>query len=123
MFNKRDKISIDSLFIWLSIYMITAIPAYLKLYETVFIGLIIILGLEEVVCYYLFQDEILDSFIDGVKKPGITLGLLAISMLIMIISLIWALFYKWEFVALLTVTEVSAYLIRTMIKTKSSRDS
>ena len=119
-----DKISADRLLIWLSIYMITALPAYLKLYETMPIGLIFILILEEVVCYYIFENELLETYMEQVEKPGLTIGLLAVSIGIMLITFIWALFYEWKFVALIGVAEIIAYLIRTLIKTyKSSRES
>lgn len=122
--DKADKISADRLLCWLSIYMITAIPAYLKLYETIPIGLIFILILEEVVCYHIFENELLEAYMDQVEKPGLTISLLTISIGIMLITLIWALFYEWKFVVLLGATEIIAYLIRTFIKTyKSSRES
>lgn len=124
MSSHKYKINPDRLFIWLSLYIITAIPAYLKIYQTVPIYLGIILILEEVVCYYLLEDEFLQYCLELVKSQVITLALLAISMLIMLITFIWLLFYEWKLFMILGVVEIIAYLIRNYIKTyKSSRKS
>lgn len=116
--NKADKISADRLLIWLSMYLITSIPAYLKLYETIPVGLIFVLTLEEIVCYYIFEEGFLELYIDQVKKPKFTLSLFAISVATAFITLIWALFYEWKFIVLLVGVEIIAYAIRTFIKTK-----
>ena len=55
--KEAKKISADRLLIWLSLYMITAIPAFLKLYQTIPIGLICILILEEIDSYHNFEDQ------------------------------------------------------------------
>ena len=112
--KEAKKISADRLLIWLSLYMITAIPAFLKLYQTIPIGLICILILEEIVCYHIFEDELLDAYMDQVEKPGFTIGLLATSIGVMLITLIWAFFYEWKFVVLLGIVEIIAYIVRTL---------
>ncbi|MDU6855954.1 MAG: hypothetical protein ACLSH8_16755 [Zhenhengia sp.] len=121
--KEAKKISADRLLIWLSLYMITAIPAFLKLYQTIPIGLICILILEEIVCYHIFEDELLEAYMDQVEKPGFTIGLLATSIGVMLITLIWSFFYEWKFVVLLGIVEIIAYIVRTFIKIKSSRDA
>lgn len=121
--KQTKKISADRLLIWLSLYMITAIPAFLKLYETIPIGLICVLILEEMVGYQLFKDELLEAYMDQVEKPGLTIGLLMISIGVMFTTLIWAFFYKWQFVVLLGCIEIFSYIVRTIIKQKSSRDA
>lgn len=124
MSNHEYKINPDGLFIWLSLYMITAIPAYLQIYQTVPIYLGIILILEEVVCYYLFEDETLECYLEQVKSLSMTLTVLAISLIIMLITLVWLLFYEWKLFVILAVVEIIAYLIRSGIKAyKSSRKS
>lgn len=124
MSNNEYKINPDGLFICLSLYIITAIPAYLQIYQTAAIYLGVILVLEEVVCYYLFEDECFHYCIEMVKSQVITLALLAISMLIMLITFIWLLFYEWKLFIILVVAEIIAYLIRSGIKKhKSSRKS
>lgn len=121
--KQTKKISADRLLIWLSLYMITAIPAFLKLYETIPIGLICVLILEEMVGYQLFKDELLEAYMDQVEKPGLTIGLLMISIGVMFTTLIWAFFYKWQFVVLLGCIEIFSYIVRMIIKQKSSRDA
>ena len=122
MIKHVKKISVDGLLIWLSLYMMTAIPAFLKLYETIPIGLMCILILEEIVEYQIFKDDLLELYMDNLEKPGMIIGLLIMSMVIMLMTLIWAFFYDWQFVILLGCVEISSYIIRNIIKQKSSRD-
>lgn len=123
MNKQKPVINPNYLFIWLSIYMVTAVPAYYIIYRTVPWGLVIVLLLEEITSYYLLDDQILEFYMEQAEEQSRITILLSVSVLIMFISLISLLFHEWRLCVILVAIEVLTYSIRKLIKNnKSSRN-
>ena len=124
MSKKQQLINPNHLFIWFSIYLITAVPAYYIIYRTVPWGLVVVIVLEEIASYYLLDDRILDFYMEQVNNQVKMLVLLSISVIIMLISLVWLLFNEWKLCVIIMIVEILTYSIRKLIeKNKSSRDT
>ena len=124
MSKKQQLINPDHLFIWFSIYLITAVPAYYMIYQTVPWGLVVVIVLEEIASYYLLDDKILDFYMERVNNQMKILVLLSISIIIMLINLVWLLFTEWKLCMIIMVIEILTYSVRKLIeKNKSSRDT
>lgn len=72
-----------------SIYFITVIPSYVWLYQTNKIGFWIILTLENIVTYYLFEKINLLELIEAEAAPKDFI-ILTVSMIIGVVGLGWA---------------------------------
>ena len=124
MSKKQQLINPGHLFIWFSIYLITAVPAYYIIYHSVPWGLVVVIVLEEVASYYLLDDKILDFYMEQVNNQMKMLVLLSISVIIMLINLVWLLFTEWKLCMIIMVVEILTYSVRKLIeKNKSSRDT
>lgn len=91
MFKEKYGINPKHLAIWSSIYLLTIIPAYQILFERVPYLFLVIVLIENMVCMYVFQDEVLEDLTEEIK--GKTLVFFAMSMmlaLILFLSLIFS---------------------------------
>ncbi|MEG1637090.1 MAG: hypothetical protein RR324_06205 [Cellulosilyticaceae bacterium] len=124
MSKKKYLINPDHLFIWFSIYLITAIPAYYRIYHTIPIGLIVVLILEEIASYYILDDKMLDMYMKRAKHQSTILVVLVISVLIAITGFIWLFLNEWKLGVIIVGADVLSQSIKRIIdKKKSSRDT
>lgn len=89
MIESLYGIKLSRLIVNISIYFITVIPSYIWLYQTNKIGFWIILTLENIVTYYLFEKINLLELIEKDAKPK-DFMILTMSMLIGLVALGWA---------------------------------
>ncbi|MDA3732798.1 hypothetical protein PBV87_15075 [Niameybacter massiliensis] len=120
MSRKNSLINPEHLFIWFSIYMITAIPAYYKIYQTIPIALVIILTLEEIASYYILDERLLDAYMDSAKHQSKLLMLLMVSVVVIITGYIWLLFNEWKLCALMLGADIICFGIKKLIDIKKS---
>ena len=120
MSRKNSLINPDHLFIWFSIYMITAIPAYYKIYHTIPIALVVILALEEIASYYILDEQLLDSYMESAKNESKLLLLLLVSVVITIIGYAWLLFNEWKLCVLMLGADIICFVIKKLLDIKKS---
>lgn len=118
MIEKIYGIRVSSFIINASIYFITIIPSYVLLYETNRIGFWLILLIENVVTYYLFNDiDLFESLQQEAKPKEVTV--LLISMLISLGMFVWIFIKHKKLFLIIIVVELIYLVITKLVKRKS----
>lgn len=115
MLEELYGIKLSRFIINVCIYFITSIPAYIVLFERNIIGFCIILLIENIITYYLFEDIDILALVEEELSPR-QLGVLLISILIAIGMFIWIWIKHTEVFWILVITEIIFKIITTKLK-------
>lgn len=104
MFKEKYGINPKYLVLWFSLYLMTIIPSYIILYKVVPLYWILIIIIENIMSYYLLEDEVVDLLVEEIS--GGMAALFISSLVIALITIGWLMFNDFKLFAILLVIEV-----------------
>ena len=109
MFKEKYGINPNHLALWSSIYLLTVIPAYEILFTRVPYMFFMVILVENIVSFYIFQDELMEDLLQSIKGKAITF--FTISLVVALLSFLSLLFYNLKLFIIICIIEVVGFTI------------